>query len=148
MNMNTHTVPVQTGPLYACFTCGVPMQLDRSFADLGSRFLMAGYSPVAMDEWGQHVWYLRKLCVCEPRRVVRLGDCIAPLNVREPKRGLADVDIPQIREALAAIARAVKPEDRKCDPAARVVYLLLAGQMAPDSAIAEIRCITASALTT
>ncbi len=143
MNMNTTPIPVQTGPLYKCFQCGQPMLVSLHFNQIP---MGGGYSP--LDEFQDHIWYVTKDCKCQPGRVVRLGDCIAPLVPSGPRNTLTPADIPAIRAALAAIARAVRPEDRRCDPAARVVYLLLAGQMAPDKAIAEIRGMATSAVPT
>ena len=66
--MHTSTPPVQTGPDYRCFTCGVP-------ANGGHYWLPCG-SP--LDVWAAHIFYLRLPCGCN-HRVARLGDAITPL---------------------------------------------------------------------
>jgi hypothetical protein len=134
---------IQRGPLYQCFTCGLPATLRASFAEGARRFRAAGYGPSPLDEWGQHLWYFRKQCQCQPVRVVRLGDCVMPLVPSDPE-GLSPTDIPAIRAGLEAIARAVLPEDRCVDPATRIVYSLLAGVMTPDDAVQQIHRLGAS----
>jgi hypothetical protein len=125
--MNENTVPVQTGPVYHCFACSGPATLFQNFRPCGS----------LLDQWSNHIWYLKLACKCNPR-VLRLGDCITPLIPSGPD-GLTPGDIPLIRAGLEAIARAVRPEDRRIDPATRIVYSLLAGTLAPDQAIEQIQ---------
>lgn len=132
-----NNIPVQAGPLYKCFVCGGPALIGRSFADGARVFLSAGHGSSPLDEWGEHIWYLQKYCKCQPERVVRLGDCIAPLETGPD--GLAPAAIPQIRELLAHIAGAVPEELRRNDPAASLVYRLLDGRIAPENAILELR---------
>lgn len=142
--MPTSTIPVQPGPVYTCFTCGGPARLDRAFSQMNRQYGGSGYGLLELDEWGDYIWYLRKPCRCRPERVVRLGDCLAPLYPRDADYGLSPADIPRVRQALAAIAAAVPPGGRSCDPAAAVVYRLLAGWLSPDGAIAEIRALSAA----
>jgi hypothetical protein len=59
----------------------------------------------------------------------------------DPRDALTPADIPAIRAGLAAIARAVRPEERTCEPAAKIVYGLLAGRVSPEHAIEQIRAI-------
>jgi hypothetical protein len=134
---------IQRGPLYHCFTCGAPATLGASFADGARKLRAAGYGPSPVDDWGGHIWYLRKACKCQPVRVIRLGDCILPIVPLGPD-GLTGEDIPAIRAGLEAIARAVPVEDRRVEPAVRIVYSLLAGTMTPDDAIQQIRSFGAS----
>ncbi len=142
-----NNIPVQTGPLYACFTCGKPAEIGRSFADGARAFLSAGYSSSPLDEWGGHIWYLQKYCKCQPERVARLGDCIAPLTPSSANGAITPADIPQIRELLARIAGAVPEELRRNDPAASLVYRLLDGRIAPENAISELREVIANGCT-
>lgn len=134
--MDNNTIPVQTGPLYKCFECGLPMLVDLRFNQIP---MGGGYSP--LDEYQDHIWYATKDCKCQPQRVVRLGDCIAPLVPSGPRNTLTPTDIPAIRAALAAIASAVRAEDRTCDPAAKIVYALLTGSLSPEYAIEQIRVL-------
>jgi hypothetical protein len=127
--MNTDTLPTQAGPVYHCFNCGAE----------GATFI-ACFRPCgsALDPWSKHIWYLKLPCGCiSASRVVRLGDCIAPLPVSGPE-GLTPADIPTIRASLRAIARAIPPGRRHLDPTTRIVYGLLAGTVAPCDAIAEL----------
>ncbi len=134
--MEITNIPVQTGPLYQCFECGQPMLVNLRFNQIP---MGGGYSP--LDEFQEHIWYVKKDCKCQPQRVVRLGDCIAPLMPSGPRNTLTAIDIPAIIAGLAAIARTVRPEDRTCEPAAKIVYGLLAGHVSPEHAIDQIRAI-------
>ena len=131
--MNTDTIPVQTGPVYHCFNCGAePATFIAYFRPCGS----------ALDPWSLYIWYLQLPCKCQgASRVVRFGDCIAPLVASGPD-GLSPADIPAIRAALQAIARTVPPEQRRLDPATRIVYGLLAGSVTPYEAIAELHALS------
>ena len=134
--MDNNIIPVQTGPLYKCFKCSQPMLVDLRFNQIP---MGGGYSP--LDEYQDHIWYATKDCKCQPQRVVRLGDCIAPLVPSGPRNTLTPADIPAIRAALAAIASAVRAEDRTCEPAAKIVYALLSGHVSPEHAIEQIRAL-------
>jgi hypothetical protein len=125
--MNETMVPVQTGPVYHCFACSGPATLFQNFRPCGS----------LLDQWSNHIWYLKLDCKCNPR-VVRLGDCIAPL-ISSGLDGLTPGDIPLIRAGLEAIAHAIPLDERCVDPAAWVVYNLLAGTLSPDQAICQIK---------
>lgn len=124
--MTIPSVPVQIGPAYHCFKCGA------KGATLVAYFWPCG-SP--LDAWSLYIWYLKLPCRCRhASRVVRLGDCIAPLAVSDPS-GLTPADIPAIQATLRAIAGAIPPEKRQCDSATRIVYALLAGSLTPYAAI-------------
>lgn len=128
--MSTHTIPIQTGPVYACFACG------NSPATLLQRFTPCG-SP--LDAWSNHIWYLKLPCGCQcASRVVRLGNGLAPLPVANGQT-LSPADIPTIRAALSAIARQMHDMDFQHDDVTRVVYGLLAGALSPDQAVAQLR---------
>lgn len=133
--MNTDTIPVQTGPLYTCFACGAPAVLDCYYGQFG----FGGHSP--LNDWTKHIWYLKKDCQCQPKRVVRLGDCITPLIPSEP-HGLTPADIPAIRAGLQAIARAVPPEVLHVDPVTRIVHGLLAATITPHEAVTQLHALT------
>lgn len=130
--MNTDTIPVQTGPVYHCFTCGAePVTFLAYFRPCGS----------ALDAWSLYIWYLKLPCGCKnTSRVVRLGDCIAPLST-SGSDGLTPADVPTIRAALQAIAQTVPLEHRRLDPVTRIVYGLLAGSITPYDAIVEMRTL-------
>ncbi len=137
------TIPVQTGPVYHCFTCGAVAQGLRTWADLPK---WDGYSP--LDQWGEHIAYL-VLPACPAshiHRVAKLGDCITPLAfVQHTARGewhkTIAANIQAIRDALAALAAAVPESERNAarDPAASIVLRLLAGLMTPAAAMDQIR---------
>ncbi len=133
--MDNNIIPVQTGPLYKCFECGQPMLVAMHFNQIP---MGGGYSP--LNEFQDHIWYVDKNCKCQTNRVVRLGDCIAPL-VPSGTNGLTPDDIPAIRAALTTLARAVRAEDRTCEPAAKIVYGLLAGLVSPVHAVEQIRAL-------
>ncbi len=122
-------IPVQTGPVYHCFNCGAgPATFTACFRACGSD----------LDPWSLYIWYLKLACGCPTAsRVVRLGDCIAPLLVSGPD-GLTAADIPTIQAALQAILKAMPPDKQPRDPAARIVYGLLAGSLSPVQAITDL----------
>ena len=104
------------------------------------------YSP--LDDWAEHIAYLRLTCGCKDvSRVAKFGDAITPLrfheNVREfgSWRELVYANVKAVREAVAFLAANVPEDARTSDPAARVVYGLLAGTLAPEQAIAQIRAM-------
>lgn len=134
--MTIPSLPVQTGPDYHCFKCGA------KGATLVAYFWPCG-SP--LDAWSLYIWYLKLPCGCRhASRVVRLGDCIAPLAISDPS-GLSPADIPAIQATLKAIACAIPPEQRQRDPATRIVYALLAGSVTPYAAIAELQALISGA---
>lgn len=122
-------IPVQTGPVYYCFNCGAePATFTAYFRACGS----------ALDRWSMYIWYLKLPCQCSAAsRVVRLNDCIAPLPVSGPD-GLTSADIPTIQAGLRAILKAMPSGKQPRDPAARIVYNLLAGLLSPVEAITDL----------
>jgi hypothetical protein len=136
-------IPIQTGPVYHCFTCGAVAQGLRTWADLPK---WDGYSHP--DAWGEHIAYL-VLPACPAshiHRVAKLGECVTPLTfVQHTARGewhkTVAANIQAIRDALAALAAAVPESERSAshDPAASIVLSLLAGLMTPAAAMDQIR---------
>ncbi len=141
----TPPAPIQTGLVYACFHCGqtaaslTPWPVDHR-----------NYSP--LDDWASHIAYLRLTCGCKNlSRVAKLGDAITPLrfheNVQEfgSWRELVHANVEAVRVAVAYLAASIPEDERKSDPASRVVYGLLAGTLPPEQAIAQIRAMRLSA---
>jgi hypothetical protein len=137
------TIPIQTGPVYHCFTCGAPAQGLRTWAEMPK---WDGYSP--LDEWGHHIAYLI-LPACPTshlHRVAKLGDCITPLAfVQHAAHGerhrTISANIQAIRDALAALAAAIPESGRNTDTAANIVLSLMAGLMTPAAAIEQIQLL-------
>ena len=119
--------------------------------------------PKPVDRWGAHIWYLYLPAACRQAGhtacVARLGDAITPLMLYDPSapRATGKIEmiereeqaIARIREALAQIAAEHGPNPYKrsdADPAAVIVWRLIAGAITPEAAIAEIREMTQSAV--
>lgn len=146
-----HNKLVQIGPPWACFECGAPARLACYTEFLSP---MAAHKP--LDVWAEHIWYLLDLPCSHPSRVARLGDAIVsltfpydgvPTSVRRTREQQAHNEreaILLVREALATIAATHGPNPQ-ADPAAAIVWSLIAGAITPDAAAAEIREITRSA---
>jgi hypothetical protein len=130
--MDNIAIPVQTGPLYHCFNCGAEgATFAACFTPCGS----------ALDPWSPYLWYLKLPCGCKnASRVVRLGDCIAPLAAGNPG-GLTSADIPAIQAAVQAIVRVVPPDRQQFDPVTRTIYNLMAGTITPHEAIADLQAL-------
>lgn len=146
--------PVQTGPAFHCWQCSAP--------DAGGHYSLAltdPHMPQPLRDYMASVYYMRLACGHNPR-TVRLENAIAPLvfvtaygpadNHTEPLESLdgedcadlydrqVDENAARIRAGLALIIAATSPNERHADPAARIVYGLLAGTIAPAAAIRQI----------
>jgi hypothetical protein len=142
--------PTQIGPPWKCFDCGAPARL-ACYTDYHNPRAI----PKPLDTWGAHIWYLLDLPCSHPPRVARLGDAITPLlfpydhdDTRRTQQEQADNEresIRLIREALADIA-ALHGPNPQADPAAAIVWRLVAGAITPETAIREIREIVQSAM--
>lgn len=126
---STHTepapTPVQTGEPFRCWECGSP--------DQGGMFLIIDHSP--LEAYADHVYYMRLACGHNPR-CVRLGDAIAPLR---PLDRSIDENLASVREGLAHLAQAVPPDQQNQEPVSKIVYLLVAGRISPQTAINQLR---------
>jgi hypothetical protein len=130
---------VQTGPVYHCPQCGAACQGILTAEQAHAPF---GGAPPWMRDWTDHVGYLDRPARCRRERhfgarVVRLGAAILPVDWPDhtPNRD----KIAAIRRALDRIARQVGPQGAPHDPAASIVYRLLAGVLTPQRAIENIR---------
>ena len=130
--MQTHTLieidhpstPVQVGEPFRCWECG---SLDQ-----GGMFLIIDHSP--LEAYADHVYYMRLACGHNPR-CVRLGDAIAPLR---PLDRSIDENLASVREGLAHLAKAVPPDQQNQEPVSKIVYLLVAGRISPQTAINQL----------
>jgi hypothetical protein len=123
--MEFEPAPVQTGEPFRCWECG---SLDQ-----GGMFLIIDHSP--LEAYADHVYYMRLACGHNPR-CVRLGDAIAPLP---PLDRSIDENLASVREGLERLAKAVPPDQRNQEPVSRIVYLLVAGRISPQTAINRLR---------
>jgi hypothetical protein len=46
-----------------------------------------------------------------------------------------------VREGLTHLAEAVPPDQQNQEPVSKIVYLLVAGRIAPQTAINQLRCL-------
>ena len=113
--------PVQTGEPFRCWECGSP--------DHGGMFLVIARSP--LQAYADHIYYLRLTCGHNPR-CVRLGDAIAPLP---PLDRSIEENLASVRTALTGLVRALPPNTYDQDPVAKIIHLLIAGRIAPQTAI-------------
>ena len=129
VNTFTHTefepAPMQIGEPFCCWECGSP--------DQGGMFLIINHSP--LEAFADHVYYMRLACGHNPR-CVRLGDAIAPLR---PLDRSIDENLACVREGLASLAQAVPPDRQNQEPVSKIVYLLVAGRISPQTAINQLR---------
>ena len=124
-HMEFEPAPVQIGEPFRCWECGSP--------DQGGMFLIIDHSP--LEAYADHVYYMRLACGHNPR-CVRLGDAIAPL---QPLDRSIDENLASVREGLAHLAKAVPPDKQNQEPVSKIVYLLVAGRISPQTAINQLR---------
>jgi hypothetical protein len=124
-HMEFEPAPVQIGEPFRCWECGSP--------DQGGMFLIIDHSP--LEAYADHVYYMRLACGHNPR-CVRLGDAIAPL--RPLDRSIGE-NLACVREGLASLAQAVPPDRQNQEPVSKIVYLLVAGRISPQTAINQLR---------
>lgn len=124
-HMEFEPTPVQVGEPFRCWECGSP--------DQGGMFLIIDHSP--LEAYADHVYYMRLACGHNPR-CVRLGDAIAPLR---PLDRSIDENLASVREGLAHLAKAVPPDQQNQEPVSKIVYLLVAGRISPQTAINQLR---------
>jgi len=124
-HMEFEPAPVQIGEPFRCWECGSP--------DQGGMFLIIDHSP--LEAYADHVYYMRLACGHNPR-CVRLGDAIAPLR---PLDLSIDENLASVREGLAYLAKAVPLDQQNQEPVSKIVYLLVAGRIAPQTAINQLR---------
>lgn len=127
-HMLTHTdsqpTPVQTGEPFHCWECGAP--------DRGGMYLIIDNSP--LEAYARYIYYMKLDCG-HNNRCIRLGDAIIPL---QPLDRSIDENLTDVQDGLERITLLVPPDEREQDPVARIVYLLLARRIAPQSAIDQL----------
>ena len=124
-HMEFEPTPVQIGEPFRCWECG---SLDQ-----GGMFLIIDHSP--LEAYADHVYYMRLACGHNPR-CVRLGDAIAPL---QPLDRTIDENLACVREGLACLAQAVPPDRQNQELVSKIVYLLVAGRISPQTVINQLR---------
>jgi len=124
-HMESEPKPVQIGEPFRCWECDSP--------DQGGMFLIIDHS--LLEAYADHVYYMRLACGHNPR-CVRLGDAIAPLR---PLDRSIDENLACVRDGLAHLAKAVPPDKQNQEPVSKIVYLLVAGRISPQTAINQLR---------
>lgn len=135
MTIAPNVPSVQRGPQYQCPHCGDPIHVE----------LLPWMCPTntELDQWTSYLhWIPMSACHCGDKRrwVVKWGSYITPAPINQaPARDFDEKiknNIAAIREALARIAReAPLAAGRAPDPAAGLVWKLMAGRLSPDAAI-------------
>jgi len=120
--------PVQIGEPFRCWECESP--------DQGGMFLITNHP--LLEAYVDHIYYMRLACGHNPR-CVRLGDAIAPLR---PLDQAIDENLACVREGLAHLAQAVPPDQQNQEPISKIIYLLVAGRISPQTAINQLRGLT------
>ena len=134
----------QTGPVYHCPVCGKPA------------YRLIPYSEHAtgnghLDAWGDHIAYLDLRASCRadghPARVAILGTAIAPLIFpRSPDGTVVTGEcVALIRQTIDTLAQEAGPHATH-DPAAAIVYRLMAGLISPQAAVEEIHALADEAV--
>jgi len=133
---------LQTGPVYRCPVCGTV-----------ARRLIPYYEVISpgghLDAWGDHIAYLDLPTTCKaaghPARVAVFGSAILPLIFPGDRdreyHTTTEECVERIQKALERIVQEVGPHPATPDPAASIVYRLVAGVLAPEPAIQEIRSL-------
>jgi hypothetical protein len=144
---------IQTGPIYHCPTCNATARCLIPYREIISP---GGH----LDAWGDHIAYLDLPIACKqalhPARIAVFGTAAIPLIFPGDHSALAAQDkctrhhhvtteecVALLQQAIAQIVREVGPEKPTHDPAASIVCRLVAGILAPNAAIAEIRQLQA-----
>jgi hypothetical protein len=78
---------------------------------------------------------MRLACGHNPR-CVRLGDAVAPLR---PLDRSIEENLACVREGLAHLAQTVPPDRQNQEPVSKIIYLLVAGRISPQTAISQLR---------
>lgn len=128
--MGSESMPVQIGEPFRCWECGSP--------DQGGMFLITDHSP--LEAYADHVYYMRLACGHNPR-CIRLGNAIAPL---QPLDRSIDENMACIRAGLAHLAKMVPPNQKNQEPVSKIIYLLVAGRISPQTAINQLRDLVQS----
>lgn len=133
--------PVQGGPTYYCFRCGAESGGIHQWVPCRS----------LLDDWAEHIGYLRLSCGCKgASRVAKLGDWITPLSLYTDPAAFpcwsefAEANVLAVRQAIAHLAAATPAEGLAADAPSRIVHQLLAGQVPPEAAVAEIQALLAA----
>lgn len=139
--VDTATVPLQKGPVYTCFQCGLPA---RGLTPWPVNFA----NPSPLDDWAGHIAYLQLTCTCQGvSRVARLGDWITTLDLHTNLRAFpsweafVEANVQAVRQAVAAIVAAVPADALTLDAPTRIVHQVAAGRLAPETAITELHAL-------
>ena len=131
------TRQIQTPP-YTCPRCGAAIREILHYTDnLNPR---SAWKP--LDDYAEHLHYLNCTACDKCTRVARLGDAVLPFDW--PENVDAEGEARTIAAVLAEIVQRVGPQGGT-DPAASIVYRLLASTLAPEAAIREIRALVQDA---
>lgn len=130
----------QTGPVYHCPACGAPAHRLIPY----SEYAIGGGH---LDEWGDHIAYLDLPAPCKqaghPARVAILGHAVASLVFPYDAHGGCATTaecVALIRQTLDTLAQEIISQPAH-DPAASIVYRLLAGLLSPQAAIEHIHAL-------
>ena len=129
-DMAQQSIPVQIGEPFRCWECGA---LDQGGYVL--RKFTSAILDHPLEAFADHIYYMRLTCG-HNNRCIRLGDAIAPL---QPLDRSIEENLTHVREGLARLAKAVPSDKQTQDPVSKIVYLLVAGRISPQSAINQLR---------
>jgi len=131
---------IQTGEPYHCPNCGAAIRNVLRYTTYSS----PREPRKPLDDFGEHLNYLSCDNCHQCTRVARMGSAILPFEW--PARVTSEGEARTIQAALTEIIRQVGPQGGSQDPAASIVYRLLAGTLAPEAAISQIRAIVDGAM--
>ncbi len=131
---------IQTGPVYHCPKCNAVARRLIPYREI----ISAGGH---LDAWGDHIAYLDLPDACKqalhPARVAVFGTAVLPLifpcDRTRHHTTTTEECIALLQQAIAQIIRKVGPHKPVHDPAVSIVHRLIAGLIAPQAAITEIR---------
>jgi hypothetical protein len=120
-----HNASLQIEEPFHCWECGA--------LDQGGMYLIIDHSP--LERYANHIYYMRLECGHNPR-CVRLGDAVAPL--RPLDRSVSE-NVATVQAGLVQLAHMVPLDRRNQEPISKIVYLLVANRIAPQTAINQLR---------
>lgn len=126
-------VSIQIGEPFHCWQCGD--------VDQGGTFLIIDHS--ALEAFADHIYYMYLSCGHNPR-CVRLGDAVAPLR---PLNSSIQQNLEYVREGIQHLASSVPLSQRNQEPVSKIIYLLVAGRISPQTAINKLRCLVEDQVT-